>query len=171
MNPQAPNTSEQPMKACPPTIAELVDRYGRAVLAVCLAKVGGRDDAEDLMQDVFVKAMTNIHGLRDFRSAGPWILKIARTTCIDYLRRRRPTEQLSDDAPAAVSASSASSEHLRSAIRRLPPYYAEAISLYYLDGRSSLHVAELLGITPEAVRQRLVRARALLHDMLREERA
>lgn len=124
------------------------------------------------MQDVFVKAIKQLHRLKDPTRVGPWLLAIARTTCIDHLRRRRPAEPLPEQIPAPDCDSTDHLEyleHLHSTIRRLPPDHAEMISLYYMDGHRSSHVAELLGITPAAVRQRLVRARVMLHELLREE--
>ena len=56
-----------------------------------------------------------------------------------------------------------------SAIGKLPQGYREAITLYYLDGRNSSGVAAALGIAETAVRQRLVRASVMLHDLLQEE--
>ncbi|MBN1553505.1 MAG: sigma-70 family RNA polymerase sigma factor [Phycisphaerae bacterium] len=154
---------------CP---AELVRSYSRAVLSVCLARMNNRHDAEDVMQDVFVKAIKQLHRLKNPARVGPWILQIARNTCIDHLRRRKPTEPLPEHIPVPEDTSPDHLDfldHLHSTIRRLPPDHAEALSLYYMDGHNSSHVAALLGITPAAVRQRLVRARALLHELLREE--
>ncbi|MHC4444505.1 MAG: RNA polymerase sigma factor [Planctomycetota bacterium] len=58
---------------------------------------------------------------------------------------------------------------LQAAISKLPEDYRETISLYYLDGRKCSGVAESLGISEVAVRQRLVRARLMLHDLLVED--
>ena len=169
---QRSDMQNPPDKVTPPTPAELVRQYSRAVLSVCLARMNNRHDAEDVMQDVFVKAIEKLHQLQNPARVGPWILQIARTTCIDHLRRRKPTEQLPEHISAPEVESTGHLDHLghlHSTIRRLPSDHAEVLSLYYMDGHRSAHVAELLGITSAAVRQRLVRARAMLHEMLQEE--
>jgi len=60
-------------------------------------------------------------------------------------------------------------DHLHAALQHLPADYRETIALYYLDGQSCATVASSLGISEPAARQRLVRARLMLHGLLREE--
>ena len=114
----------------------LVRSYAPAVLAVCAANTRNLHDAEDVMQDVFVKAIAKLDTLRDHSRVRAWLLQIARRTCIDHY---------------------------------LPDNYRETIALYYLDGRSCAGVAQSLNISEAAVRQRLVRARLMLHDILVKE--
>jgi len=151
----------------------LVRRYGSAVLGVCLAHTRSTHDAEDLMQDVFLKAVTKIDTLRDYRRAGAWLMQIARRTCADYYRRRRPTRQLDDNIPARSGADTdnESVSRLYSAISKLPVEYRRVIYLYYLDGHKCAGVAKTLDISEDAVRQRLVRARLMLHGLLEENQS
>ena len=146
----------------------LVRSHAALVLAVCLAYTRNRHDAEDAMQDAFVKAFRNLHTLRDANQVRAWLLQIARRTCIDHQRRRRPTAPIPEEVAAAVP-EKAAAEDLHRAIARLPEEYRETITLYYLDGRSCAAVGQSLGITEAAVRQRLVRARLMLHDFLAGE--
>ena len=151
------------------TPEEMVRAYSSAVLAVCLANTRNRQDAEDAIQDVFVKAFSKLHTLRDPARARAWLLQIARRTCIDQRRRRVVTATIPDDTPAPSASTSTGVERLHQALARLPEGYREAIALYYLDGRNCASVAEALDITESAVRQRLVRARLMLHKLLVEE--
>ncbi len=153
-----------------PTAAQLVERYGRAVWAVCLGMVHHYQDAEDLVQDVMVKAVSRLHQLRESRHAGPWLLSIARTACLNHLKRRKSAAPLSEGLSAPEGSSAYEYEHVHKAIERLPSEYAEIIRLFYLTGKKSTELAELLGLSSAAVRQRLVRGRAMLHDLLKEER-
>ena len=148
----------------------LVCSYASAVLAVCLANTRNLHDAEDVMQDVFIKAFASLHTLRDPGRVRAWLLQIARRTCIDHRRRRVLTATMPDDVPAPSTSTSGDVERLHAAIARLPENYRETIALYYLDGRNCASVAEALDITESAVRQRLVRARLMLHDLLVEDR-
>ncbi|KPK75632.1 MAG: hypothetical protein AMJ79_10570 [Phycisphaerae bacterium SM23_30] len=150
----------------------LVQGHAAAVLALCLAHTPGVHDAEDMMQDVFLKAFTKINTLRDPAKARPWLLQIARRTCTDLHRRRRPSQPLNPDhVPARPESDLKSLERLHAALARLPEDYRETISLYYLDGRRCAAVAQSLNISAPAVRQRLVRARLMLHDLLVEDKS
>ena len=147
----------------------LVSSYASAVLAVCLANTRNLHDAEDVMQDVFLKAVSNFGSLRDQTKVRAWLLQIARRASIDHRRRRVLTATMPDDVLAPSTSTSADVERLHAAIARLPGNYRESIALYYLDGRNCASVAEALDITESAVRQRLVRARLMLHDLLAED--
>ena len=151
------------------TLEVLVSSYASAVLAVCLANTRNFHDAEDVMQDVFLKAVSNLGSLRDQTKVRAWLLQIARRTCIDHRRRRVLTATMPDDVPAPTRSTGEDVERLHAAIARLPENYRETIALYYLDGRNCASVAEALDITESAVRQRLVRARLMLHDLLAED--
>ncbi len=144
----------------------LVRRHAAAVMAVCLANTHSRHDAEDLVQEVFVHAFRKLHRLRDRDKARPWLLQIARRQCIDHRRRRRSTGLVPDDLPAPSEDRDPRLDRLHAALAQLPENYRETISLYYLDRRSCAGVAASLGISEAAVRQRLLRGRLMLHDLL-----
>ena len=141
----------------------------RAVFAVCLALSHNYHDAEDITQSVLMKAMAKGKSLREPARARAWLLQVARRMCVDFHRKRKHAEPLLDDPPSPVSEGPAPGERLHEAIGRLPEDYREAIVLYYLDGRDCATLAATLGITEAAARQRLVRARAMLHELLRED--
>jgi len=140
------------------TPEDLLRLHGRSVMAVCLANAGNRHDAEDIMQQVFTKALAKFNDLRDPQRIRPWLLQIARRACIDHHRRSRPTVELADQAVAPSASEHPMAERLLACVQRLPQDYREVITAYYLDGRSSSGVAEWLGIS-EAV-----------HECLREEK-
>jgi RNA polymerase sigma-70 factor (ECF subfamily) len=150
--------------------AALFRSHAQAVFAVCLANTQNYHDAEDAMQAVFLKAIAKTSTLREPARARAWLLQVARRTCIDFHRRRKPAEPLLDEPSTPPTSGNVLGERLHEAIQKLPQNYREAIVLYYLDGRNCSGVAASLGTTEPAVRQRLVRARAMLHDLLQEER-
>ena len=151
------------------TVVNLFSAHAQAVFAVCLANTQHYHDAEDVMQSVFLKASEKISSLREPARARAWLLQVARRKCIDFHRRRKPTEPLSDEPSTTPFGASSPCERLQEAIQELPHNFREVIVLYYMDGRTCSKVASSLGLTEQAVRQRLVRARAMLHDLLREE--
>jgi RNA polymerase sigma-70 factor (ECF subfamily) len=144
--------------------------HAPAVFAVCLANTRNYHDAEDLVQAVFLKAIAKMSSLREPGRARAWLLQAARRQCIDFHRRRKRAEPLRAEPQISPASGSVPWERLHEAVQRLPQRYRETIALYYLDGRDCSGVAASLGATEAEVRQRLVRARAMLHDLLREER-
>ena len=169
IGPQPSHPNVRPARTDPgddDTFEALVRRHASAVLAVCLANTHSRHDAEDLVQEVFAHAFRKLHTLRDRGKARPWLLQIARRRCIDHRRRRRPTRLVPDDLPAPSEDRDPRLDRLHAALARLPDDYRETISLYYLDSRSCAGVAASLGISEAAVRQRLLRGRLMLHDLL-----
>ena len=131
--------------------------------------LGGEADVEDTMQEAFVRAIAKLETLRDPARARAWLCQIARRTCIDRSRRVRPTQTLPEQLAAPGGQDDPRARDLREAIAALPEEQREVITLYYLDGRRCATVAEALGISEVAVRQRLVRARRALHGLLRED--
>ena len=146
--------------------ALLVRKHASAVLAVCLANTKRSHDAEDLMQETFVRAFAKLDSLRDPDKARPWLIQIARRLCVDHLRTRKPTSVITDKLPARLEAPDPRIEHLHTALAKLPDDFRETIMLYYLDGRSCAGVAATLGISEGAVRMRLLRGRVMLYDLL-----
>jgi RNA polymerase sigma factor (sigma-70 family) len=144
--------------------------HGQAVFAVCLANTRNHHDAEDIMQAVFLKSIAKASSVREPASVRGWLMQVARRLCVDFHRKRKPTEPLAAEPPTPPSQDEVRCQRLHEAIQKLPENYREAIVLYYLDGRKCSTVAASLGIAEPAVRQRLVRARAMLHDLLQEDR-
>jgi RNA polymerase sigma factor (sigma-70 family) len=143
--------------------------HAPAVFAVCLANTRNHHDAEDIMQAVFLKSIAKVSSVREPARVRAWLMQVARRLCVDFHRGRKTTEPLTIEPPAQPSQEAVQCERLHEAIQKLPENYREAIVLYYLDGRKCSSVAASLGIAEPAARQRLVRARAMLHDLLQED--
>ncbi len=153
-----------------PSREELVRRHRSAVLAVCLAHARSSHDAEDITQNVFIRAFDKLGSLREPAKTRGWLLQIARRACADHHHRRPPAPTaIRGHFPQRSDGQDGRFERLHAALARLPEDYRETITLYYLDGESCRSVAASLGATEAAVRQRLCRARIMLHEMLTEE--
>ena len=148
---------------------ELVARYQRVVCAVGYCGTSDRSLGEDVAQDTFVAAFHQLDQLRDTSRIRPWLCGIARNLA-RKARRRRDREDAIDDAqpdPAGASPFDAASEHERDvvvgkALARVPETYREALVLYYVEQHSVAAVADALGISTDAVHQRLSRGRQLV---------
>lgn len=145
---------------------ELYRRFGRAVHGVLLARIG-RDEAEDLVQDVFIHAFGRLRELREPAAFGAWICTIARRRAADHFRRARPTEPLTDRYAAADRPdSTVEARAALEAIRALPEAYRETLTLRLVEGLSGPEIAAQTGLTPESVRVNLHRGFRLLRERL-----
>jgi len=151
----------------------LVREHASAVLGLCIAHVKNFHDGEDIMQDVFLKAFTRIDTLRDHTRARQWLFKIAKRKCIDRLRKHRVGRPITnvDELEARSDLVDERSMRVHTAVSKLPDGYRETITLYYLDGHDCAGVAQSLGISNDAVRRRLTRARLMLHELLAEDKS
>ncbi len=149
--------------------AGLVKRYSRSVFAVCLGTLGNVQDAEDVSQETFIKGLARIGQLRDGAQFGPWLTKVARNLCLDYVRRKKRGAEIV--ALSGGDRRSPGDEHadLREAIARLSEKNRLPLMLYYFDGRSSEHVASALGISTDGALTRLSRARKELRKLIDSE--
>ncbi len=149
---------------------ELVRKYAQDVLGLCIAHTKNFHDSEDIMQDVFIKAISKLDTLKDTSRARAWLMQIVRRKCIDYHRNQPArTEQISENIESLVDEKNKRIENLHKAITQLPEEYREPITLYYLNGQNCPSVAKALEISEQAVRTRLVRARLKLHEILSED--
>lgn len=152
------------------TPQELVRKYAQDVMGLCIAHTKNFHDSEDIMQDVFIKAISKLDTLKDTSRTRAWLIQIARRMCIDYHRNRPTThEQVSGNIESPTNEKNKRIENLHKAITQLPEEYREPITLYYLNGQNCPSVAKSLGISEETVRTRLVRARLKLHEILSED--
>lgn len=142
----------------------LYDLYGRMVHGVLLARVP-RDDVEDLVQEVFLKALGRLAALRDPRAFGGWIAAIARNAATDAARRRPELAELPEDLPAPEPRDHEARSVLR-LVRSLPDAYRETLVLRLVEGMSGPEIAECTGLTPGSVRVNLHRGMALLRERL-----
>jgi RNA polymerase sigma-70 factor (ECF subfamily) len=138
--------------------------YGRMVHGVLLARVP-RDDVDDLVQEVFLKALGRLGTLRDSRAFGGWVAAIARNTALDLLRRPPDPVELSESLVAPESNRDEARAVLR-LLRELPEAYRETLTLRLVEGLTGPEIAELTGLTPGSVRVNLHRGMALLRQRL-----
>ncbi len=147
----------------------LYRRHARMVQAVLLARVAP-DGVDDLVQDVFLHAMGQLHALRDGAAFAGWMATMARRRAADWRRRRRDTVEL-DEAMAAPEAPD--THAARSAvelIRALPEAYRETLMLRFVAGLNGPEIAERTGLTPGSVRVNLHRGVTMLREKLEKER-
>lgn len=159
--------------------AGLVNRYQNYVFTLTLRMVKNREDAEEVAQDVFIKAYKY---LADFRGASKfttWLYTIVNNTCISFLRKKKldihslDNEKVFEAADSLDSGMRANMVEQKSklamvndAINLLSPDDAQIITLFYKAEQSLEETAEVLGIETNAAKVRLHRARTRLKEKI-----
>lgn len=153
----------------------LARSFQRRVYSYALRMVGDMQEAEDLAQEVFLRAHGSLARYDPRQPFAPWLFGIAAHVCRDWLRRRsrRPRLVHAEAEPAGAAPSAAQDAEarerrgrVRQAVLRLPRKYREVIVLHYLDDLPYDEVAAALGIQPAAARRRALRAREMLRPHL-----
>lgn len=142
----------------------LYQRFGRMVHGILLAH-GPREEAEDLVQEVFVRAWTRLATLSEPAAFGGWLATMARHRATDALRARRTMTPL-DPGLAAAQSTHAETIAIVNLVRALPEAYRETLVLRLVEGLSGPEIAELTGLTPGSVRVNLHRGLAMLRERM-----
>jgi len=146
--------------------ASLYERFAGYVYAILIVRIPAQD-AADLVQDVFLRALERIGSLRDPRAFAGWLAAIARNSATDLRRRPPMTDELPDTpAPAIEPHVRLDARRAIDAIRRLPDAYRETLALRFVQGLTGPEIAKVTGLTPESVRVNLSRGFKLLRAEL-----
>jgi len=160
------------------TFRALVDRYGDRLFRFCRARLGDDADAEDAVQDVFIRAFRLLGSYDMTRSWSSWLFAIAANRVKSRYASRVSARALveragrevaamdgvpeSDFDPERLTLEAMMGQELRSAVASLSPSYRSPVELYYFAGLDVGDVAATLGLGEEAVKTRLFRARKAL---------
>lgn len=147
--------------------AELARAYAPAIYRLAYARTGSRADAEDIMQEVFVRLLRARPDFADREHARAWLLRVAANCANDWFRApwRRREGPLTDSLPAPEHEDGGVVE----AVLALPAKYRTAVHLYYYEELSVAEIAKITGKSESAVKSRLFRARAMLREALKED--
>lgn len=155
---------ERAREGCKDSFAKLYDQHARLVRAICFDATGHLVTAEDLSQDVFLKAYERLDQLKDAERFVPWLCGIARRVGHDWHRRNRrePVEAVPDASAELVDREAAEDlrlAELREAVRQLPEQERMAIHLFYLEEQPAEMARQVLGISQSGFYKLLERAR------------
>ena len=167
--------------------ARLVENYYQPIYRLALKMLGNPQDAEDILQETFIKVFKHINTFDERSSLSTWIYRIATNEALMFLRKKHP-EFVSIDQPAENEESeqepiqivdwcclpenelmsNEAKTHLDQAITSLLPGLRAVFVLRDIQGLSTRETAEVLGISEMAVKTRLSRARLRLREILSE---
>jgi RNA polymerase sigma-70 factor, ECF subfamily len=155
----------------------LYERYARMVHGVLLARVPV-GEVDDLVQDVFIRALSRLSTLRESASFGAWLATIARNVANDYHRRSVPEEPLTDDtSDNEVQVGTSSGDHAEPAaavlevVKSLPDAYRETLILRLVEGMTGPEIAARTGMTHGSVRVNLHRGMEQLRAKLSPDKS
>ncbi len=152
----------------------LYDRYARMVHGILLSRVPPRE-VDDLVQEVFLSALRQLHALRDISRFGAWLATITRNRANDYFRRTIPdgklTEPVSENQAESRTSNHATEQEaamILAVVRALPEPYREPLILRLVEGMTGPEIARRTGLTHGSVRVNLCRGMQLLREKLGE---
>jgi RNA polymerase sigma-70 factor (ECF subfamily) len=154
--------------------AVLYDRYAPLVRAICHDDTQNRTDAEDLAQDVFLRAYQRLAELRKPESFGPWLIGIARRRCLEWRRqeaRERRKHAASQTDPAADKSLPEHSENgqLLRLVATLDEDERLALHAFYLQDKSAEQARRIMGLSRSGFYKLLDRARMKLRRQLEQQ--
>ena len=156
---------------------ELFNNYSPKMLSVCYRFAHNREDAEDMLQEGFIKVFTQIHTFQNKGSFEGWIRRIMVHTSINFLKKYKKFAESLDITIAeniAVKeesiASIMQSKQVVECIRLLPIGYKTVLNLFAIEGYSHREIGTLLDIEESTSRSQYTRAKAMLSNILIKKR-
>ena len=146
-------------------MCRIVRDYADMLLRLAYSRLQSEADAEDCVQEVYLKLLRHRPAFRDAEHEKAWLIRTTLNQAAD-LRRAKSRQNLPLDEARAVCAEESSD--LLSCVRALPDKYAVVIHLHYYEGYKLSEIAKLLALPAATVGTRLARARAKLRQMLEE---
>ena len=152
---------------------ELYNRYSPKMLSVCYRFAQSREDAEDMLQEGFIKVFTQIHTFQNKGAFEGWIRRIVVHTCINFLKKYKKFNENVDLAYAnyiqvkeETIPSIMQARQIIECIRLLPIGYRTVLNLYALEGYSHKEIGEMLDIEESTSRSQYTRSQAMLEMIL-----
>lgn len=149
----------------------LFEQYAGRMMTVCLRYAGDRQEAEDILQESFVRVFSYLHQYRFTGSFEGWIRRIVANTALRVLEKKMHFSEISSDLQIAQAAnhgvlSKLSEDELLKLIGNLPPGYRVVFNLYVMEGYSHEEIAGMLHITAGTSRSQLSKAKNMLKQRI-----
>lgn len=154
---------------------ELWNEFSDKLLFFIRGKVKSKEDADDILQNVFIKIHQNLIGLKDEKNLKSWIYTIARNSIIDYYRSVKTSEEYNEEYDKMIEFQDEDNSFNKEItcciddfINLLPEKYQETIRLYEFDEMKHKEIAKKLDLSVSASKSRVQRGRIQLKKVLEE---
>ena len=147
------------------------EKYSRLVYSVAYSYMKNKQDASDVLQDVFLKCFLNMNKFTDEEHIKPWLITVTSNSCKNMLRSAWFTKTTAEDVGGELpyEESFGESSDLFDAVMSLPEKERIPLHLFYYEGCSTAEIAKLLKMKESTVRVRMMRGREKLKKILKEE--
>ena len=144
--------------------------YADMLYRLALSYMKNREDAEDIVQEVFTKYFCGFHLPMNGEQQKAWFIRVTINQCHDALRKRSYRLHPSlDDVTEVAGAEQQEQNELLDTLHKLPDKYKAVMILHYLEGYSVEETAKMLGLSASATKMRLKRGREFLKEELEKE--
>lgn len=154
---------------------QLYRKYCDGMFGVAMRFLRDRDEAEDVVQESFIKAFVSLEQFRGEVSFGAWLKRIVVNGCIDFLKRKTHTTEALDEEHTLIDqeeevrfGEGIPLDRIAVAIGDLPGKYRFVVQLFLVEGYDHGEIAQILDISEVASRSRLLRGKAQLKDKLKD---
>ncbi len=165
---------DQCRKGDPKAQFQLYKLYYRPMYSVSLRIVNDEMEAEDVMQESFLKAFKKIDTYKGEVSFGAWLKRIVINRSLDYLKKRKVkfeeiSHKTTEVADYQMEIKEVNIETLKKAIQQLPDGYRVVLSLFLLEGYDHKEISQILGISNSNSRTQYLRAKNKLRELLKDK--
>ena len=152
---------------------ELYERFAPKMYGVCLRYASNAEEAEDILQEGFIKVFRKITSYRGEGSFEGWIRRIFVNTAIEYYRKKTYLQPITEHEENTVEGKYLSvldnlaEKDIIKLVQQLSPGYRTVFNMYVVEGYTHKQIADLLGISEGTSKSQLSRAKQILQDMVR----
>jgi RNA polymerase sigma factor (sigma-70 family) len=153
---------------------ELYNRFSPRMYAVCLRYAGNTEEAEDILQEGFVKVFKKLDSFRSEGSFEGWIRRIFVNTAIEHFRRKRYLMPVTEKEENTIEGKYLSvlddlaARDIMALVQELSPGYRTVFNMYVVEGYTHKEIADMLGISEGTSKSQLSRAKVILQDMVKK---
>lgn len=151
-----------------PDARRAVNEYGNSLYRLCSVMTGNREDADDAVQECFLRYVEKAPEFNDSEHEKAWLIRVASNICRDILRKRKYQSFVSLDEIRNLGVCEDNAQILETLVS-LEEKYRIVIHLHYVEGYKAREIASMLGITEAAVKKRLQRGRDALREIYGKE--
>ncbi len=152
---------------------ELYRRFSPRMYAVCLRYAGNAEEAEDILQEGFIKVFKKLDSFRSEGSFEGWVRRIFVNTAIEHFRRKRYLMPITEKEENTIEGKYTTvlddlgAKDIMALVQELSPGYRTVFNMYVVEGYTHKEIADMLGISEGTSKSQLSRAKVILQDMVR----